>query len=691
MKKTFVLLPLLALCVFSFNVVSCNNEELFVEETLIEETPEEEAEETPEDTEEDPTEDDTDTTEETVAADPTQPCDFTLTNLAPNSTVIINCIMDLEGATVDIPAGVTIVYEGGDIINGTLNFLGDAEIGGELLNDTFTITGTTPQVKADYFQLIPERWGIVEGKVNDEVARNNRDILEATFFKLHDLGIATVKIDAMDAYFKVDGYLNEGVPEVHAVNLPSDFTLEMTDNTHLRMQPNGHFRASLMAIYDEKNITVRGGFLHGERNEHNYNSGFVDSDGTTSGSHEWVHTMAIKGGENIVIDGVTFQDATGDGISISSIYFYFDSRHIRSKNIRIINNKFLRARRINLTLVNCEDIYIENNEFIDGGVDTPNSKGTAPSCQFNIEPVRHWDNGTLVEYERVSDVYMRNNKGILTGATGGGFNISHGNGPIIFENNTIDSSVSYTTAEGVIIRNNVVNKYIKAGNPSNYNRTDFVFGNKVYGNKVYGGIVVGGNGVDIYDNDIEGDIGIYLGAGAKDSSLGVSNTTITNNSIKAKSRGIMAINATNNTLIEGNTIEMLEGSTFALNLYNTWSENSSSNFVVNNNIVTGTRTNESGAHTSLIGANSIRVTNNKLGCTIITGGQNTVFTGNVIDAEINKDGLVFNEDCPNSSFTDNTIILYTSKTPLKIKPINYKDGLTLSTSVQISNNEVVEK
>ncbi|UKM63950.1 right-handed parallel beta-helix repeat-containing protein [Flavobacteriaceae bacterium GSB9] len=663
---------------------SCNNEELFVEEPIAEVVNNTENGNT-EVTNNENSNEDTNT-------DNSLPCDFDLTTLSAGDTVVIDCVMDLEGATINLPSDVTLLYEGGEIVNGTLNFSDNTTIDGNLLNMTLTTTGSIPLLKDTVFDFVPERWGIVEGKVSDEDALNNRDIIESMMEKVKDMGVNTFKIDKLDAYFKVDGPLNMGTPELHAINVPSDFNLIMSTNTHLRMQPNGHFRANLLAIYNAKNVTVSGGFLHGDREEHNYDSGFIDSDGSSGDNHEWVNTMAIKGGQNITIDGVTFQDATGDGLHISSKYFYFDSRHIRSKYIYVKNNRFIRARRINLTLVNCEQVFIENNEFIDGGADMPNSKGTAPSCQFNIEPVRHWDNnGELVEYERVNDVYMSNNKGLLTGETGGGFYVSHGNGPIIFENNEIDSSVSYTTAEGVIIRNNLVKDNIKAGNPSNFDRVDFVFGNEVYGNMVFGGIIVGGNGVTIRDNDIEGDIGIYLGAGAKNKSLGVSNCIIKNNTIRASQRGIMAINTTKNTLIEENSIEMLSGSTFALNLYNSWSGEVDANFIVNNNIVTGSKTNDTGAHTSLIGANSISVTNNKLGCVQITGGEDTTFTGNEIDAEINKNGLFFNADCPNSSFKFNTIIIYTSKTPLEISAVDYETGLNLSSTVALENNTVIER
>jgi hypothetical protein len=686
--KMIIKKPMLLLFFITLSFASCNNEELFIDDVV------EVVDDTPIDPDNPPVED-----PNSGSTDASAPCDFTLDAVQSGDTVIINCMMDLGGATINLPSNVTIVYEGGDIINGTINFSDSSVISGELLNASLTLSGATPLLKDPVFNFDPTRWGIVEGIVSDEIALSNRDILEGMFLTTKDMGVTTFSIDNLDAYFKVDGYLNEGVPETHAVNIPSDFNLVMSDNTHLRMQPNGHFRASLLAIYNTKNITVTGGYLHGDREEHNYNSNFIDSDGSTGPSYEWVNAMSIKGGENITIKEVTFLDAAGDGLQISSIYHYFDPRNIRSKNIEIFNNKFVRNRRMNLTLTDCEQIYIENNEFIDGGIDMPNSNGVAPSCDFNIEPFRSRDsNGNLIEYQRVSHVYIRNNKQTLSHleskSMAGGFYFSHGNGPIIFENNEIESIVYFSTVEGVIIRDNILKGGVGAGIASNTNRTDFVFGNEVYNNKITGTVVVAGNGVTVRDNEIEGGDGIYLGAGAKESSLGVSNAVIKDNNIKASGRGIVAINTTSNTIIEGNTIDMLTGSTSALTLYNSWDERdvgTSANFVVRNNTVTGVKGNDTGAPTSVIGASSISIINNSLGAILVSGGKNTIFKNNNVDVELNKSAFEFLADCPNSIFSDNTITLYTSKTPLQIGLVKLASGVQLSSSLLMENNQIIEK
>ncbi len=674
--------PMYLVFFLTLSLLACNNEELFVEpiaDAVVDGT-------APEDT--DP-----------VAPPTTTPCDFNLATVTANSTVIINCVMDLGGQTITLPNNVTIVYEGGDIVNGTINFGNTNVVSGELLNSTLTIAGSKPQTKDPVFNFDPKRWGIVEGVVPDDVAFKNKSILETLFVEIRSMGITTFSIDKMDAYFKVDGALNQGVPETHAINIPSGFNLVMSANTHLRMQPNGHFRAALLAIYNEKNITVSGGYLHGDREQHNYNSGYVDSDGSTGPSNEWVHTMLIKGGENIIIDGVTFQDATGDGLQISGIYPYYDSRRIRSKEIKIINNSFFRARRINLTLTDCEQIIIENNKFIDGGIDMPNSNGTAPSCDFNIEAFRGRDSsGKLIEYERVSNVYISNNIQKLSNSASqpraGGFYFSHGNGPIVFEKNEVESIVYFSVVDGVKIHDNILKGGVGAGIASNTYRNDFVYGNEVYNNKIFGTVNVAGNGVTVRDNEIEGVDGIYLGAGAKDSGLGVSNSLIKNNTIKANGRGIVAINTTTNTVIEGNTIDMLGGSTYAFALYNNWEGElgiMSANFVVQNNIVTGTKGNDTGAPTSVIGANSISVLNNSLGAILISGGKNTIFKNNIVDAELNKSGFEFTADCPNSNFSENTITIYSSKTPLAISLVKLAQGIKLSSSLSMENNELIKK
>src|SRR5690606_32903436 len=160
------------------------------------------------------------------------------------------------------PSDITFEYDGGDIINGTLNF-NDGKIDGKLLNQTLEIKGTASLLDAT-FEFNPKRWDIVEGKVADEVARKNRDDFKSLISLIKKMGGATFKTDKFDAYFKVDEPLEDALPQDAAITIPSNFNFIMSDNTHLRMQPNAYKQPTLLAVTNgDSNVLIKGGNLHG--------------------------------------------------------------------------------------------------------------------------------------------------------------------------------------------------------------------------------------------------------------------------------------------------------------------------------------------------------------------------------------------------------------------------------------------
>jgi hypothetical protein len=64
-----------------------------------------------------------------------------LDNVDINSTIIINNVVDLENRVINLPENTTILYEGGGIINGTLNLSVNTIIDCILLNNTLILTG----------------------------------------------------------------------------------------------------------------------------------------------------------------------------------------------------------------------------------------------------------------------------------------------------------------------------------------------------------------------------------------------------------------------------------------------------------------------------------------------------------------------------------------------------------------------
>ncbi|AXP82458.1 hypothetical protein CJ739_3396 [Mariniflexile rhizosphaerae] len=520
-----IIKPMLFVFTLTLFLTSCNNEELFVEDLTEVVTPNDPDGTTPEE--------DVDTTN----PDASLPCDFDLNNLQPNQTVIINCTMDLGGATINVPSSVTIVYEGGDIINGTLNFLDNATISGELLNSTLTMGGAKPQLKDPAFEFNPKRWGIVEGETTSAIALKNRDILESMMVRVKDMGVTTFKIDKMDAYFEVSKVTSTTTnqnfyPSIEAINIPSDFNLFLTDNTHLRTYPNNASDGRLIAFRDVSNSSIKGGNLHGDRDEHDYSNHSKGEGGN--------HIMEVHGSNNILIDNVNMQMGSKGGLFINSINFTFQPDYIPSHHVTIKNCVFKDNRRMSVALTDGNNILFENNQFIDTALDRPNSDGGVVGFAVNIEAVRTRDEitGALILYERVYDVVFRGNS--ETGSRVGGLNIYTGEN-VIVENNEFENKVNWSYASSARIRNNTfkastkskVFPAINAGGSG-----DTVFDNQISGNNISGydiGISAYHKNVKIFENNIENCLtGIQLKS--------ISDSEIYNNNIFSNvpsSRGIM--------------------------------------------------------------------------------------------------------------------------------------------------------
>ncbi|MFH6769245.1 right-handed parallel beta-helix repeat-containing protein [Gaetbulibacter aquiaggeris] len=480
--------PMLFVFLLMLSTVSCNNEEIFVEDLV----------EVIDDTPADPDAPAEDTNSETNNV--TTPCDFTLNAVQPGDNVIINCLMDLGGQTITLPSNVTIIYEGGDIINGSLNFSDNSIISGELLNSTVILGGANPQIKDAVFNFDPKRWGIVEGETTSEIALRNNNILEKIMFTVKDLGVSTFKIDKLDAYFEVSKLTSTTTNQnfyamIECVNIPSDFNLEMTDNTILRVFPTTRVgSATLLGIFEASNVTIKGGVLYGDRDLRQYSGPNVE-DGS--------HLLTIRSGSNVILDGIKFTMGSIGGLNINSQGFSFNPDYDPTKNVTVKNCVFDKIRMISLALTDGRDILIENNEFIDTAQSTQNSDGGVVGYAIDMEPVRDRDsNGELRYYQRVQDITIRGNK--ERGSRIGAFTIYAGDN-IIIENNDFENVVSYSYASNSKIRNNT----FTAGDGSNGTAIlaagfgETVFNNEVSGNEISGystGVTVYNGKLKIFDN-----------------------------------------------------------------------------------------------------------------------------------------------------------------------------------------------
>jgi len=95
------------------------------------------------------------------------------------------------------------------------------------------------------------------------------------------------------------------------INMVSGMTFLMDTDTVLQKETNKWEQYAIISLKKEvRNVAIKGGILKGDRYTHDYS--YVGTD--TSGTHEWGFGILTEGPMNINIDGVKFQDFTGDGI-----------------------------------------------------------------------------------------------------------------------------------------------------------------------------------------------------------------------------------------------------------------------------------------------------------------------------------------------------------------------------------------
>lgn len=640
------------LCFFlTLSLLACNNEELFVEPTteVVPTTPEESTGNT-----------DTDP----VAPNVSTPCDFKLDAVQANATVVINCVMDLQGKTVNLPAGVTLVYEGGDIVNGTLNFANNTTISGELMNSTLTMAGTKPQLKDTSFTFDPKRWGIVEGETTSAIAQNNNNILEKTMFEVKKLGISTFKIEKMDAYFEVSKVTSTTTnrnfyPSEEAVNVPSNFTLKMSNNVHLRVQPNSNNDYTLLAVRDVSNVRIEGGNLYGDRKKHD-DSKQIGNSG---------HVLQVHGANNIDIVGVRLVDGTGDGVNINSLGFTFEPDYIPANNIRVTNCILDNNRRNNISITDGFNMIIDGNTFLNAGADNPGSPGVAPGYALDIEAVRGKNNGQYIYYEKAYNITISNN--IERGSKYGAFIVAIGQDATI-KNNTTEGSIDISDASGVKIIGNTItaknNNSKGAAITTSHPESITTFNNIISGNTIKGYEVC----IAAYQRDAEIFDNTFLDFSVGILPKGISNYKIYRNTFNSSISGSTAIfghiTTMNNVDIYENIVQKVDRE--GLNMV--WVNKNSGE---ENNTVTIRNNNFNKHKVSFDTSKGISFTGNTSEYVSVLASQNITLSGNIITAAYDH-GIEILNGSNNINVSQNTIsVTNKSKTCVfKVNSTNISEG-----------------
>lgn len=468
---------------------------------------------------------------ETTPEDTTQvvPCDFDFETIEPNTALKFTCSHDLKGKTISIPENVKLHYgEGAQLYNGTL-ILNNHTIDGRLLNCELTVEGPATLLD-NTFTFDPKKWCIVQGKVDDNTALNNRKNMNAVIELAHSFGAEVFEIDEFDAYFSVFGtVMNQLESASHAIRIPSNFHFKMSNNTYLRMQPSNGFIYYLLHASLGQNITISGGHLIGDRYEHDYSptTDWLNIDRST---HEYGACIMLAGVEHVVVDGVTMSKSAGDGIlCMSSVIRYADGSPREGSTINtditIRNCTISENRRNNISLTDGDGYLIENCTITDAGLDVPSNpqaNGTPPRASIDMEAYRETEvvDGVeiLIEYEKLDKIVIRGNT--FTGNRIGllFFTVSNA----LVEDNFFDDGMGSVNANNCTVRNNT---FVKGENMELSRAVSFTsfirngeeeaVNNEISGNIIKGyqiGMNISGKNAQVFNNKVfDFQTGIHIG------------------------------------------------------------------------------------------------------------------------------------------------------------------------------------
>lgn len=434
------------------------------------------------------------------------PCSFELGDIQPNTELIINCVLDLEGETINLPENVSLIWEGGEINNGTIIF-NNGKIDGKLLNINLNIEGQVNLINP-IFNFNKKSWNITEGLVSIEIAVANKNNLNKCLNLVHMLGATRFNIDSLDAFFYGKRFNNHPPIsyEENSIKIPSNLHFSMSDNTFLRVQPSNNPFNRLITTFKSENIKITGGTLVGDRYEHDY-SPIADELGVQRNTHEFGCLLLILGSSNIIVDNINIENNSGDGLAVqASAIRNIDGSTKQgdkaSQNVLIKNCKISGNRRNNISVTDGNYVTIEQNliENAGGGESTPgtySSSGVDPQFGIDLEAYRERkSDGSLYQYEKVENVFIKNNT----------FTNNHKGDIVVFtadyvtiENNKMDGNSGIFAGHDISFLNNTFN--------ANDNiRTSIAIGFNekiIFGSELTYNVVINNNSITGYETSVQ--------------------------------------------------------------------------------------------------------------------------------------------------------------------------------------------
>ncbi len=225
------------------------------------------------------------------------------------------------------------------------------------------------------------------------------------------------------------------------VIVPGNLEIMMDPECVIKVIPNSSWGYSAFYVGKQENITISGGQIIGERDEHTYVSAGIRS------THEWGFGICIEGCLNVVIDNVEISDFTGDGIIVSPSGLKTANDYRTSEHITIRGCEVRRSRRNNISITGCDTVTVEECVIEDAGT----GNGTAP--KFGIDIEGYGEGG--IDYEEPINVSIRNNHFIGNVSS----SVTNFNGyGISIDGNDSDNTISYGYGTQTMIKGNILRR-----------------------------------------------------------------------------------------------------------------------------------------------------------------------------------------------------------------------------------------
>ena len=251
--------------------------------------------------------------------------------------VVISRTVDLQGKTVTLPEGCTLVFKKKGIIT----------------NGTIVGANTRIKYKKHCFDNVKIKGSWLVSEIRSEMFRSYDKSSLIDLFALQNSSISN-KIYVASGVYNVSANEQRG-----ALSLTSNTKLRLDGEIRLQPQYNNKFYNGyyIISVSRAENVEITGkGTIRGD----------WGSSGLTS---EFGHGICVFGSKNVAISGLTIKDVQGDGIAIS----------IGSSKVSVNGVIIEHYCRNGISIVDGSDYTINNVTVRNGGE-------TSPFAAIDIEP-----------------------------------------------------------------------------------------------------------------------------------------------------------------------------------------------------------------------------------------------------------------------------------------------------------------